>query len=77
MKKLSIGQMAKAERCVGTGAAPYDKGRACFHLCTAMRRMATGIMIYAKARSWISIQRMKALGMSLKDIKKQLKHFDP
>ena len=50
--------------------------QACFHPCTGMRKTATVTMISAKSAQLDMIQHMKALGMSLKDIREQMTHFE-
>ena len=76
MKKLSIGQMARLNGVSEQALRLYDKEG----LFSPLHRDAENGYRYYDIRQSAQldmIQRMKALGMSLKDIKKQLKHFDP
>ncbi|WP_367932826.1 MerR family transcriptional regulator [Enterocloster citroniae] len=76
MKELSIGQMARLNGVSEQALRLYDK----VGLFSPMYRDRENGYRYYDIRQSAQldmIQHMKALGMSLKDIKEQMKHFDP
>ena len=76
MKELSIGQMARLNGLSEQALRLYDKAG----LFSPMYRDAENGYRYYDIRQSAQldmIQHMKALGMSLKDIREQMKHFDP
>ena len=76
MKELSIGQMARLNGVSEQALRLYDK----VGLFSPMYRDRENGYRYYDIRQSAQldmIQHMKALGMSLKDIREQMKHFDP